>query len=361
MMKNWTLNRYFFRLYLVSFLSTLVAISALIYLIDMIELSRRGRVAELGFESAALFSALRVPAFIEQAFPFIVLFASIFTLLNLNRKLELVVARAAGVSIWQILLPFIAGSALLGLVATFVYNPLAAYAKAQADLIETDVFGGSSSNSRGETIWLRQNSGDVRSIIGGASAAMGGTELRGVSAFVFDEKGFIAFRIDANRAVLDDRQWRLFSPRVTRIGYPPSYPQEYRLPTTLRPEYIEQRVTDPETISIWSLGAKIEVAASLGLNSMAFAMQYHSLLARPALFIAMTLVAATVATRFSRTGQSGRTIAGGVLAGFMLYVVTFLARALGSNDIVPPVLAAWFPVVGAGLLGVTILLHQEDG
>lgn len=361
MMKSWTLNRYFFRLYIVSFVSTLVAVSALIFLIDMIELSRRGRTASLGFDGVALFSALRVPTFVEQAFPFIVLFASIFTLLNLNRKLELVVARAAGVSIWQILVPFLAGSAFLGLFATFAYNPLAAYAKAQADQIETNVFGGSVAQSSGETIWLRQNGDGVRSIIGGASVARSGTELRGISAFVFDDKGFIALRIDANRAVLEDRQWRLFSPRVTRIGYPPSYPQEYRLPTTLKPEYIEQRVADPETISIWSLGSKIEIAASLGLNSMAFAMQYHTLLARPALFIAMTLLAATVATRFSRTGQSGRTIAGGVLAGFMLYVVTFLARALGSNDIVPPVLAAWFPVVGAGLLGVTILLHQEDG
>ena len=90
-------------------------------------------------------------------------------------------------------------------------------------------------------------------------------------------------------------------------------------------------------------------------------MQYHTLVAQPALFIAMTLLAATVATRFSRTGQSGRTIAGGVMAGFVLYVVTFLAKALGSNDVVPPVMAAWFPVLAAGLSGVTILLHQEDG
>ena len=359
-MKNWTLNRYFLRLYLSSFFSTLLAVSALVYLVDMIELSRRGRTAVLGFTGAASFSALRVPVFMEQAFPFIILFASIFTLLNLNRRLELVVARSAGVSIWQILLPFAVGSIGLGLAATFVYNPLAAWTKSQASSIEASVFGGSSS-ATGEEVWLRQNAEGVLSIIGGAAVTKGGTELKKVSAFLFGSDGSISQRIDADKATLESGQWVLDKPRVTRIGYPPSYPQQFRLPTSLKPEYIEQRVSDPEATSVWALPAEIKVAGSLGLNAKAFDMQYQTLLARPALFLAMTLVAATVGTRFSRTAQAGPVIAAGVLAGFVLYVITFLAKALGSNDIIPPVVAAWFPVLAAGSLGVTMLLHQEDG
>ncbi|MBO0661987.1 LPS export ABC transporter permease LptG [Jiella sp. MQZ9-1] len=359
-MINRTLNLYFLRLYLTSFFSTLLALFALIFLVDMIELSRRGRVAVLGFESAVAYSAMRIPTFMEQALPFIILFASIFTLLNLNRRLELVVARAAGVSIWQIILPFAIGSVMLGLAATFLYNPLAAWTKAHAQSIETNVFGNSSSNSN-EEIWLRQNANGVRSIIGGAAVTKGGTELRQVSVFLFGNDGAITQRIDADRATLQNGQWVLSKPRVTRIGYPPSYPQEYRLPTTLKPAYIEQRVADPQAISVWSLPSEIKVASSLGLNPMAFAMQFEMLLAQPALFLAMTLVAATVGTRFSRTSHPGRAIAAGVLAGFTLYVITYLAKALGSNDIVPPVVAAWFPVLAAGSLGVTILLHQEDG
>ncbi|MBP0618200.1 LPS export ABC transporter permease LptG [Jiella mangrovi] len=359
-MMNHTLNRYFLRLYLSSFFSTLLTVFTLVYLVDMIELSRRGRTEVLGFTGAAGYSALRVPAFMEQALPFIILFASIFTLLNLNRRLELVVARAAGVSIWQILLPFAFGSLCLGLAATFVYNPLAAWTKAQASTIESSVFGNAPSNT-GEEIWLRQSADGVRSIIGGAAVSQGGTELKQVSAFLFGPDGSITQRIDADQATLENGQWVLSKPRVTRIGYPPSYPQQFRLPTTLKPEYVEQRVADPEATSVWSLPSEIKVASSLGLNAKAFDMQYQMLLARPALFLAMTLVAATVGTRFSRTAQAGRAIAAGVLAGFTLYVVTFLAKALGSNDIVPPVVAAWFPVLAAGSLGVTILLHQEDG
>ena len=53
----------------------------------------------------AALSFLRTPTVAEQALPFAVLFGSMIAFLNLSRKLELVVARAAGVSVWQILAP----------------------------------------------------------------------------------------------------------------------------------------------------------------------------------------------------------------------------------------------------------------
>ena len=168
-------------------------------------------------------------------------------------------------------------------------------------------------------------------------------------------------RIDAPRASLGDGRWQLERPVVTRIGYPPDRRESMEIATELRPEYIEQRLENPMAVSVWELPFKIEAARSLGYNASAFAMRLNTLIAMPALFAVMTLVAATVAVRYSRIGQSAPTIVGGIAAGFMLYVVTFLAQTLGANAVVPAVLAAWFPVVAAGLFGTTILLHQEDG
>lgn len=356
-----TLNGYFFRRYIVSFFSSILVVFALIYLIDMIEVSRRGRFAEVGFGTIALVSALRVPSFVEQAFPFIVLFSSIFTLLSLNKRLELVVARAAGVSAWQILTPFLVGSVLLGIAATLAYNPLAALAQAQSALIETSLASGETTPADNAPPWLRQTGEGVDSIIGAKSVANGGLRLGGVTAFILGPDGAVRERIDAPNAVLENKAWELSSPVLSRVGYAPKTLESYRLPTTLRPEYVEQKLADPQAIPIWDLYAKIEVAKSLGYNSEAFSMHFNTLIAKPALFVAMTLLAATVAMQFARTGQSTRTIVGGIAAGFVLYVVTFLAQALGSNAVVPPVIAAWFPVVAAGLFSVTILLHQEDG
>ena len=57
----------------------------------------------------------------------------------------------------------------------------------------------------------------------------------------------------------------------------------------------------------------------------------------------------------------GMMIVGGILAGFVLYVVTVLVKAFGGAGIVSPLLAAWFPVGLAFLFGVSFLLNKEDG
>ncbi|HTV67683.1 MAG TPA: LptF/LptG family permease, partial [Rhizobiaceae bacterium] len=102
-------------------------------------------------------------------------------------------------------------------------------------------------------------------------------------------------------------------------------------------------------------------AWSFGLSGNEYGMQFHSLVALPVLLVAMTLIAATVSMRFVRMGQSATMILGGIVAGFLLYVMSVLAKSFGTAGFVPPVVAAWSPVVVAMFFGVTFLLYREDG
>ena len=90
-------------------------------------------------------------------------------------------------------------------------------------------------------------------------------------------------------------------------------------------------------------------------------MEFHSLIALPFLMVAMILIAATVSMRFIRSGQPIALVLGGALAGILLYSASVLVKAFGNAGIVPPLAAAWSPVLVAGLWGVTFLLHREDG
>ena len=60
-------------------------------------------------------SFLRTPAIAEKVLPFVMLGAAMIALVNLTRRLELVVARSAGVSVWQFLTPIVVLAILLGL------------------------------------------------------------------------------------------------------------------------------------------------------------------------------------------------------------------------------------------------------
>ena len=145
--------------------------------------------------------------------------------------------------------------------------------------------------------------------------------------------------------------------RRTRGGAPERI-ERLELKTNLRPEFVQERLARPETIPFFELPRKMQAARSFGLSANGFAMQFHSLIALPMLLVAMTLIAATVSMRFARMGQSATMILGGVVAGFLLYVVSVLVKAFGTAGFVPPFVAAWIPVVVAMFFGVTFLFVQ---
>ncbi|MGN6468970.1 MAG: LPS export ABC transporter permease LptG [Rhizobiaceae bacterium] len=358
-----TLFRYFFRRYIVITLQFFAGVLVISYLADFTEFSRRAStLPNYSIGLAMLISALRVPLIIQTAIPFIILFSAMATLMTLNRKHELVIARSAGVSAWQFLAPLCLASLLIGVLTVTVFNPLAAKALSQAEVIEAALQGVDPSASNDDTIpWLRQETDEGTTVIGAAKTANRGQLLSDATFLRLDDNGTITERIDAKTATLEKGHWQLEGVTEYRPGKEIVRKDATTVKSGLTPEFIEETLAEPETIPFYELGRKIRAANSFGLRAGGFAMQYHSLIALPWLLVAMTLIAATVSMRFVRMGQSAPMILGGILAGFLLYVVSVLVKAFGSAGIVPPVAAAWFPVVVAMFFGITFLLHKEDG
>jgi len=70
--------------------------------------------------------------------------------------------------------------------------------------------------------------------------------------------------------------------------------------------------------------------ADAGLDARGYRLQFQRLLARPLLLVAMVLVAAAFSLRFFRFGGIAKTLAGGVAAGFVLYIATEIFSDLGG-------------------------------
>jgi lipopolysaccharide export system permease protein len=355
-----TLGTYFFRRYMLMMLWFFLGVIAITYLIDFSETT--GRFSELdGFTVAgALYlTALRLPLIMQQTVPFITLFVGMTVLIALNRKSELVVARAAGISVWQFILPFVVGALVIGLTTTFVVNPIAAWGQRQALQLES---AWRQTNTAANAVpWLRQISGNDDVVIGARAVLEEGSMLVDAVLIHFDGEGRIILRQDAVSAKLRDGYWELNDVTETRPGEIAVRLATARVNTNLQKEFVQERLATPETVAFYDLSRKIEVARSFGVSTKALETQYHSLLSLPLLLVAMTLIAATVSLKFSRFNQSRSVILGGILSGFVLYVVTVLVKAFGSSGVVPPFVAAWVPVVVAMALGATVLLHQEDG
>ena len=359
-----TLSRYFGMRFLTSVIGSFVGVVALAAMIDYVELMRRG--ADWPDATAwvlAKISMYRVPQLTERIMPFAVLVAAMSCYLNLSRRLELVVARAAGVSAWQFVAPAMIAAFLFGAVATAAYNPIAALLHERSKRLEAEMLGETPSALQESTsgFWVRQKSADGAAIINAKSSREQGSSLGSVSVYTFDSAGHFQQRIEARSAALEQGYWRLDDARIYASGSPPRIEDTYRLSTNLTLEQVRESFATPETVPFWQLPAYIEMADRAGLAAAGYRLQYDQLLARPFLLAAMVLLAASVSLRFFRFGGVQKMVLSGISAGFLLFVLSKITEDMSKSELMSPVAAAWIPVLVGGLTGFVALLYQEDG
>ena len=355
-----TLFRYFLMTYLGNFMRVIIGLSVITMLIDLIELTRRtSAVIDLTLLDLVWLAALRAPSFLQNTLPFVVLFAAMMTLLALNKRQELVITRASGMSAWQFIAPLCAGSAVLGIITVGLFNPMAAKTLALAEDMQVKI--GLLAPAGGTVVpWFRQPTVDGTLIIGAEQASSGGALLGRPSFYFFDTENNPVMRVDAETGALVQDNWVLTKASIYKNGSIEQAPV-FTTPALVDIRLLGQALTPAATIAFFQLPQAMESAQAFGLPVSTYAMRWHSLIALPALLVAMTLIAATVSLRFARFGHSSAAILGGIVAGFLLYVVTAMAEALGGAGVVAPVIAAWLPVIAASFFGVTFLLHREDG
>jgi lipopolysaccharide export system permease protein len=348
----------------VRFARTVIAafllVFVLIYAVDLVELLRRsGDSQRATGVLMALLSFLRTPSFAEQALPFAVLFGSMIAFLNLSRKMELVVARAAGVSVWQILIPPIVVIVLMGILSVVAYNPASAWMKERADETESRIFGGPTLGSVG--MWIRQKSVDGQSVIRADARSGDGAEFKGLQIFNFGDKDNFSERLEATAAELHEGYWVLHDAVVVTPGFEAMPVSTYLLATNLDRTEVAQAFVAPETVSFWRLPGLVAQTVRAGLDPTAYELKYQELLARPLMLASMVLVAACFSLRFFRMGGIEYMVSGGVVAGFVLYVATKVVSDLGGAGFLSATVAGWTPGIIGCLFGVYILLQQEDG
>jgi lipopolysaccharide export system permease protein len=357
-----TFARYVGRRFIAAVAAVFVGIFLLVVLIDYIEMTRRtASIPNIPVWMVAATSLYRVPQITERLLPFSVLIGAMVAYLNLSRRNELVIARAAGMSAWQFIAPTVAIAFVMGIVAAVIYNPRAATLGERAKKYEETIFGSQAGPTTGSTYWIRQRSGDGQSILHAATSREQGAVLAGITVFAFDPEGRFAERIEAETARLEPGHWRLENARIYSPTAPPREIPSYLLATNLNSEQVRESFATPETVSFWQLPQYIQLAERAGLAASGYRLQYQGLLARPFMLAAMVLLAAAVSLRFFRFGGVQRMVLSGIAGGFLLYVLAKVTEDLGKAELIHPLAAAWSPAFVGSVTGIMALLFQEDG
>ena len=126
-----TLSSYIARQFFAWFCGVFAAMVVVTFLLDYIELIRRsGTRMQATLWVLLEMAALKLPHTAQEVLPFAVLFGTMLAFWRLTRNHELVVARAAGVSVWQFLTPALLVALLIGIVAVTMLNPVASLMEA---------------------------------------------------------------------------------------------------------------------------------------------------------------------------------------------------------------------------------------
>lgn len=363
------LHVYFARHFIRVFLTTLFIFLAFLTLIDLVEQMRRFNSDNVSFIDVFLLTLLNAPAGIYQILPLVMILSSVSLFLTLARTSELVITRSAGRSALTTLASPMLVSAIIGVSAVTLFNPIVAATSKQFITLEREYKNQDTSTVLigREGLWLRQGDEDGQTVIHARSATEQMTTLYDVSFLQYDTSGQPHTQIIADQAVLTQSGWQLRNTKQWALNTSDNPEETARtdpqlfIPTSLTEERIRESFSEPSAISIWDMNGYINELEEAGFSARRHKVWLQMEIARPLFLMAMVLVGAGFTMRHTRFGKTGVAVLAAVMLGFGLYYIRNFAQILGENGQLPTMIAAWTPPIASILLALGLLLHMEDG
>lgn len=364
-----TLSLYLGRQFLIQAMIVLGVMASLILVMDIVELLRRssGREA-VSFGAVLQMAFFKLPFFMQRVLPFSMLIGGIMGLTKLTKSQELIVARAAGVSVWQFMMPSMAVAFGIGLLTLAVINPITAVMLSRYETLESQYFSGRASmlavSKSG--LWLRQAKDPSiknaeETIVHAMRITPKNMVMHDVVIFTFAPDDSFVKRADAKTAILREGFWDLSDAIITMPGVAAEHHKRYTLPTQLTINQIQDSFAPPETLSFWELPSFISKMEESGFSALRHRLYWQSLLVMPVFLCAMVMSGAIFSLKPHRMGGIGKLFATGVFVGFVIYFTTDLVGALALSGTLPIAAAAWSIPSAALLIAIFGLLHLEDG
>lgn len=313
------------------------------------------RVRELGGDGLQplVYLLMRLPAMhFEYLIPIAAFAAVLFTLGTAALGLEVIAAKAGGISPLRLALPVLGAAAVLTLLTGFVNDTLVVRARhyverpEQADGPDIVFRGGSFWYHRGRTIY------NIRR----ADAASG--TLYGVSVYERDTKERLVRSVHAERASIEGPDaWRFHDAVVRRFdpddpSRSADFERTHEIVLTVADDPdLGVLEADPAMLSAGDLYRYIEAREREGENTRLFRGILQARLAAPLTVFLFALLAVPVAFRAERT----RSLAQPALQGVMLLIAFWFvngiasmvsSRGLAYAEWAPWMVAALFLVLG---------------
>ena len=362
------LTRYTVSRFLKIFFATLIVLTAIILLFDLVELLRQAAKREnIAFFDVMTLALLKSPQMMHIIFPFVVLISGIVFFLLFNRSSELIVMRALGMSAWNVLMPLTVLIFCLGLLDIFAFSPISSKTARRYERLEERIGMTTSSPFKWteDGFWWRENTPEGTLVIRASQVRndKGKISLEDVSVLDLSKEDLYRRHIESQGASLKDGKL-VVSQAVIIEPEKEKMTQEKNLSfeTTLTLERLLEKFDEPQTMSFWRFPHFIQFLKKAGFSARQHEVYFYELTAFPLFLVAMLLISSlfTLPPSNRRGGVFFRVL-GALGTGFGLYFFSRITNVMGLNDSLPLFLAAWGPSLVAIPICISFLLHMEDG
>lgn len=358
-----TLSIYIVKQYVFYFLAILGGIAGVILLFDIVELIRLLHNKNVAMSVIIQMAFLKNLDHVLKILAYACLIATIVTYSKLTKTNELIVARAAGFSVWQFLAPVVLFVFLFGIFNITTINPIMSLFLKKFEKLESQYLKGHASmmalSPTGLWIIQTDNNGN-KNILHALRVLQETNEIYDVTMYFVNEKGKFVKRIDGSKAALEDDHWHVSDAVSTAAEHQEMRYDVLDVPTNLSFKQIQESMISPETVSFWQLRTFISIAEESGLSAMRHKLYFFKLLASPILLSALVLIGSFFALSLPRSGRAQRNIVLGLVVGFVIYFVSDVLFALGLSGKMPLMLAAFSPALICSIAGLYIIIHIEE-
>ena len=287
-----------------------------------------------------LFVLLTVPGHIYELFPVAILIGSIFALVQMAAHSELVIYRASGASLVQMVGALIKIGLPLVLISYLCGELLAPASERLAQKIRLNAQNaGVSVKQFRSGVWVKDKGSFVN-----VQNVLPDTSLLNVSIYEFDDSYHLRAIITAKRGVfVEDSLWKLEEVKQTRFekqGTSVSNQAAMEWRSVLDPDILGVLLVVPEQMSALSLYQYVQHLRDNRQKTARYEIAMWNKLVYPFAVLVMLLLALPFAAHHRREGGISGKIFLGIVLGLAFHFVGRLFASLGALNEWPPMLSA---------------------
>lgn len=332
----------------------LLAVVAVLTLVDLIDEARAVRAGGYTFADALLTILLTTPQRVYETLPVSVFIGSLLGLGQLAADGEMTALRSAGYGLWAVARVLLAVGLLLAAATILIGEGPAPAGNAAA--LERRQAAGAEPAVAG--LWLRKD-GRYLHLRPDADRR----RLRDVMAYELDDAGALRSSLYAARAEYDGAAWTLRGVRESVLHGDGTVSSRRRdaQPGGLLPEagVLALMLRPADGMSAADLGRYLDYFAGEELDLRAHRFAWWQRFAAPLSCVVVLLLTVPFTVTQARGGGLGQRVFAGILSGIAIYVFNRMGAHLGLVAGLPPWLAAFLPLFALLGLGAAALAARQ--